>query len=245
MINYGDFMRIGLFDSGVGGLTVLRSLVERYPNNEYIYYGDTLNNPYGSKSIDELLELASKNIEFLLDKGAEVIVVACGTVSSNCIFYLRDKYKIRIYDVISNTLEYLNNDDSRKILVIGTERTIDSHIFKNNVDKCVIEMATPLLVPAIENNEFMKIDNILDNYLLNYSDIDTIVLGCTHYPIISKNIDNYYNGMVKIVNMGEIIKIDNLVDSVSSIKLYFSKIDDNIINNCNFILKGKNIEIIK
>ena len=106
-------------------------------------------------------------------------------------------------------------------------------------------MATPLLVPAIENNEFMKIDNILDNYLLNYSDIDTIVLGCTHYPIISKNIDNYYNGMVKIVNMGEIIKIDNLVDSVSSIKLYFSKIDDNIINNCNFILKGKNIEIIK
>ena len=245
MINYGDFMRIGLFDSGVGGLTVLRSLVERYPNNEYIYYGDTLNNPYGSKSIDELLELASKNIEFLLEKGAEVIVVACGTVSSNCISYLRDKYKIRIYDVISNTLEYLNNGDSRKILVIGTERTIDSHIFKNNVDKCVIEMATPLLVPAIENNEFMKIDNILDNYLLNYSDIDTIVLGCTHYPIISKNIDNYYNGMVKIVNMGEIIKIDNLVDSVSSIKLYFSKIDDNIINNCNFILKGKNIEIIK
>ena len=245
MINYGDFMRIGLFDSGVGGLTVLRSLVDRYPNNEYIYYGDTLNNPYGSKSIDELLELASKNIEFLLEKGAEVIVVACGTVSSNGIFYLRDKYKIRIYDVISNTLEYLNNDDSRKILIIGTERTIDSHIFKNNVDKCVIEMATPLLVPAIENNEFMKIDNILDDYLLNYSDIDTIVLGCTHYPIISKNIDNYYNGMVKIVNMGEIIKIDNLVDSVSSIKLYFSKIDDNIINNCNFILKGKNIEIIK
>lgn len=77
MINYGDFMRIGLFDSGVGGLTVLRSLVDRYPNNEYIYYGDTLNNPYGSKSIDELLELASKNIEFLLEKGAEVIVVAC------------------------------------------------------------------------------------------------------------------------------------------------------------------------
>ena len=92
MINYGDFMRIGLFDSGVGGLTVLRSLVERYPNNEYIYYGDTLNIPYGSKSTDELLELASKNIEFLLEKGAEVIVVACGTVSSNCIFYLRDKY---------------------------------------------------------------------------------------------------------------------------------------------------------
>lgn len=237
-------MRIGLFDSGVGGLTVLRSLIDRYPNNEYIYYGDTLNIPYGSKSICELKELACKNIDILLEKGADIIVVACGTVSSNCMDYLRDKYmNIEIYDVISNTLKYLNNSSFKNILIIGTERTISSHIFRDNINSNVCEVATPKLVPLIENNDFDKIDNIISKYLSDYRDIDSIVLGCTHYPIITRNINMYYRGKVKIINMGEIMSISNRCcdgnsDRDSGVRLYFSKIDKGVISNCNNILMG-------
>lgn len=240
-------MRIGLFDSGVGGLTVLRSLIDRYPNNEYIYYGDTLNIPYGSKNICELKKLACKNIDKLLEKGADIIVVACGTVSSNCMDYLRNKYmNIEIYDVISNTLKYLNNSNLEKILIIGTERTISSHIFKDNILRDVFEVATPKLVPLIENNNFDMIDNIIDDYLNDYRDIDAIVLGCTHYPIITKNIDMYYKGKVKIINMGEIIEINDKCDNGDSgVRLYFSKIDKFVINNCNNILKGIDFVINK
>ena len=85
-------MKVGLFDSGVGGLSVLKRLMEKYPNNEYIYFGDTKNLPYGSKSIEELKILAKNNIEFLLKFNVDIIVIACGTVSSNCLDYLKDNY---------------------------------------------------------------------------------------------------------------------------------------------------------
>ena len=105
-------MRIGLFDSGVGGLTVLKTLINKYPNNEYIYYGDTLNVPYGNKSKEELLKLSRHNIEFLLSKKVDMIIIACGTVSSNCLTELKKEYRIPIYSIIEPTINYLNNSKS-------------------------------------------------------------------------------------------------------------------------------------
>ena len=233
-------MRVGLFDSGIGGLTVLKSLIERYPDNEYIYFGDTANLPYGSKSTEELKKMAKHNVELLLSFNVDLVVIACGTVSSNCLEYLKSNYNIPIIDIISPTINYLNNTKYNGIGVIATDATINSHIFKNNINKNIYEIATPKLVPLIENNNLNNIDNVLDEYLNLYKDkIDILVLGCTHYPLISKYLDKYN---FKVLDMASLINIDN--DGIGNIKIYFSKINDVLISNVKNIL-GNDIEINK
>lgn len=237
-------MRVGVFDSGIGGLTVLKKIIDKYPNNEYIYYGDTLNVPYGNKTVDELYELSSKDIEFLISKNVDIIIIACGTVSSNCINYLTNKYNIPIYDIISPTIKYLNNSNYNNIGIIATNRTIDSHIFKNNINKNIYEIKTPLLASIIENNELDNINNILDKYLNKYKDkIDILVLGCTHYPIIKNHISNYFNNKINILEMSNML-LDKITKGNNfNIDIYYSKLDNLVINNTKRILKLDNINI--
>ena len=167
-------MRIGVFDSGIGGLTVLKKLINKYPNNQYIYYGDTKNLPYGSKSIDELKILASNIIEFLIQKKVDMIIIACGTVSSNLSNYLKEKYSIKIIDIISPVITYLNNSNFNKIGVIATEATINSKIFSNNINKDIKEIACPMFVQLIENNG-NELTKYIDIYLNNLKDRELIV----------------------------------------------------------------------
>ena len=239
-------MRVGVFDSGIGGLTVLKTLINKYPKNDYIYYGDTLNLPYGSKTKEELLELSKNDVEFLLSKNVDIIIIACGTVSSNCLTYLKDNYSIPIYDIISPTIKYLNNSNKTSIGIIATERTIDSHIFKNNLQKEVYEIKTKKLVPLIENNNLENINTILDEYLKEYKNkIDILVLGCTHYPIIKEYINNYFNNKIEILDMSYPLLDKLKEDSTSSINIYFSKLNDTIIENTKRILNKENINIHK
>ena len=236
-------MRIGLFDSGVGGLTVLKTLSKKYPNNHYIYYGDTLNNPYGNKTKDELLTLAKANIEFLLSKDVEMIIIACGTVSSNCLNELKKIYQIPIYSILEPTIDYLNEIACQHIGVIATEATINSHIFKDKVDKDVIEIATPKLVPLIESNNLNNISEVLKEYLVDYIDkIDVLVLGCTHYPIIKDEIKKIM-GSTLILDMSELINIDE--GNEKEIKIYFSKLNEIIISNTKRIIDFDSKTIIK
>ena len=233
-------MRIGLFDSGVGGLTVLKTLLKKYPNNEYIYYGDTLNIPYGDKSKEELLELARDNIKFLLTKNVEMIIVACGTVSSNCLDTLKKENDIPIYSILDTTIDYLNNSTYENILVMATHATINSHIFKKYVKKNIYELETPKLVPMIENGDYTDLNKTLHLYLDGYKNkVDALVLGCTHYPIIKDEIKKIINA--DLVDMSDYIKINN--DGSTSLKIYFSKIDDKITNNTKKILNLNNIDI--
>ena len=228
-------MRIGLFDSGVGGLTVLKTLINKYQNNEYIYYGDTLNNPYGNKTKEELLTLSKQNMEFLINKKVDLIIIACGTVSSNCLNELKELYNIPIISIINPTIDYLNNNNYKNIGIIATNATINSHIFKNNLNNNVYEIATPKLVPLIESNNLGNIDKILHEYLDNYiNKIDILVLGCTHYPIIKDNIKKIL-GNTRILDMSELINIDNHGESGTP-QIYFSKIDNNVIINTKSIL---------
>lgn len=234
-------MRVGLFDSGIGGLTVLKRLILEYPNNEYIYYGDNVNVPYGNKSIQELLVLADNNIKFLKERNVEVIIIACGTVSSCCFKYLSDRYDIPIYDIISPTINYLNHSSYKNILVIATKRTINSHIFMNSVSKNIIEIETPLLASLIENNELDDIDLILHKYLDNYvKKVDAIVLGCTHYPIISSDIQSILPG-VDVIDMASNVVLDN--DGKKGLEIYFSKLDDKLIKNVKRILNNDDVNI--
>ena len=237
-------MRVGLFDSGIGGLTVLKSLKNRYPNNDYIYYGDTKNVPYGDKTKEEILLLARKDIDFLISKKVDIIIVACGSVSSNCLDVLTKEYSIPIVNLITPTINYLNNSIYSNIGVIATTATINSHIFKDNLNKKTYEIEAPLLVPIIENNDYSNIYEVLHYYLDSIiNKIDLLVLGCTHYPLIIKYLKEILPDTIKILNMADLIEIDN--NGNSSIDIYYSKLDNNIINNTKRIINNElNIEKI-
>lgn len=228
-------MRIGVFDSGIGGINVLSCLIEKYPNNEYIYFGDTINLPYGDKSKKELFQLAGSAIDFLLFKKVDIIIIACGTISSNCYQKLKKKYEIPIYDIISPTIKYLENIKYDNIGVIGTKRTIESKVFAIK-NKNVLMLATPSFVPIIENNEiFLKQKEIIKE-LDVFKNSDVLVLGCTHYPVLDKLIENSLH--IKTIDMGKILA-DNLQISNNgkyTCELYFSQISVNLVQNIETIL---------
>ena len=220
-------MRVGVFDSGMGGLTVLKSLIEKHPNNHYIYFGDTLNMPYGDKSKEELEKLSSNIVEFLISKKVDVIIIACGTVSSNCYTYLKEKFDIPLFDILTPTIRYLKYGNLNNSLVIATSMTIKSGIFDEipNLEK----QECPLFVPLIENG---KIDSIEMNktikmYLKDYK-VDNLIFGCTHYPLLKNELKKFL-GNINYINMGDILA-DNLdlKESEFKLELYFSKINENI-----------------
>lgn len=230
-------MKIGVFDSGIGGLTVLKRLIDKYPNNEYIYYGDTKNIPYGDKSIEELKVLASNIVEFLISKNVDMIVIACGTVSSNLSDYLKEKYNVKIVDIISPVINYLNNHEYEKIGVIATNATINSKVFSKSLNKDIKEVACPMFVPIIESNNLTELQKYLDAYLNVLKDRDIIVLGCTHYPIIKDEINKYLNNNIKLLDMSECIS-DITNEGKTSIELYFSELEDKLIDNVKIILQN-------
>ena len=227
-------MRIGIFDSGLGGINVLNELINKYPNNEYIFLGDTKNLPYGTKSVDELKVLSSNIIDFLLTKNVDIIIIACGTVSSNCYEYLKDKYNIPLYDIISPTLNYIENTNYNNIGVIATDRTIDSHIFEQS-SRVTFSLRTPSFVPIVEDGiitekEEKEIYKVLTPLKGN---IDSLILGCTHYPIMGPIIKSYLN--VPLIDMGKCLleKLELTNNSSFKLDLYFSKISDKLIENVN------------
>ncbi len=230
-------MRIGIFDSGVGGINVLKEIVMKYPNNHYIFYGDTKNLPYGSKSIDELKLFASNIIDFLISKEVDLIIIACGTISSNCYDYLCNKYDIPIYDIVSPTIRYINNSNYNNIGVIATERTIESKIFEQS-NKVKLVKATKNFVKIIEDGIITKKENNeIENELDYFKDkVDSLVLGCTHYPFISNIISNYLS--VPLIDMGKCIANELNISNEDNkqIDLYFSDINNNLKSNISKII---------
>ena len=227
-------MRIGVFDSGIGGINVLSCLIKKYPNNEYIYFGDTKNLPYGDKAKEELNKLARDAIEFLLTKNVDIIIIACGTISSNCYRELKNKYNIPIYDIISPTIEYLNNCEYQNIGVIGTKRTIESKVFAIP-NKDITMLATPSFVPIIENNLVKEKEQDILKELEIFKSSDILVLGCTHYPSIKETINKLG---IKSLDMGEVLvnKLNVSNTGNKSCELYFSLISVNLIENITKIL---------
>ena len=227
-------MRIGVFDSGLGGINVLSCLIKKYPNNDYIYFGDTINLPYGDKTKEELYKLAHEAISFLLAKNVDIIIIACGTISSNCYNSLKDEYNIPIYDIVSPTIDYLKECTYSNIGVIGTKRTIESNIFQVP-GKNIKMLATPSFVPIIENNMIKEKEQDIINELSCFKQSDILVLGCTHYPSLKEVIDKMN---IKTLDMGEILtnnlKIDN--EGNKTCELYFSLVSTNLIQNINKIL---------
>ena len=235
-------MKVGLFDSGIGGVNVLSELVKKYPYNHYIYYGDTKNLPYGNKSKDELIKLSSNIIEFLINKQVDVIIIACGTVSSNCYKELKSMYQVPIYDIITPTISYLKSSPYNKIGVIATTRTIESRVFDIK-DKTMVMKDTPSFVPIIENNKINENEEVIKKEIEYFKDsnIEALVLGCTHYPLLSNIINKYLD--IPLINMGTSLAetIDLEDNSDLKIELYFSKLTDEIRKNTEVILESNYI----
>ena len=201
---------IGIFDSGVGGLTVAHAIMERLPHESIIYLGDTARVPYGTKSPDTVIRYAKTCSKILLDRGVKLLVIACNTASAHAIPSLQDEYDIPVLGVVNpGASAAVSVSTGKSIGVIGTEGTIKSNVYTNAIkalapEAIVYSKACPLFVPLAEEGwtegsiplEIAKI------YLeeLSKHKIDTLVLGCTHYPLLATIIQQVVGDKVKLVD---------------------------------------------
>ena len=207
---------IGIFDSGIGGLTVVRALKEKLPNEYIIYFGDTEHLPYGEKSNKAIQNFSKKITQFLINKNCKAIVMACNSASSVAFEVVKKQAKnIPVFNVIDPIVKVVaNNCNDCKIGVIGTKTTIQSGVYVRKIQEIcssakVSSLATPLLVPMIEEgfvNEEIS-HKIIANYLSNKSlaNIDSLILACTHYPLIYNEINNFYGGKVQLIDSADIV----------------------------------------
>ncbi len=208
---------IGLFDSGVGGLTVASAIKAILPQEEMIYFGDTAHLPYGDKSKETIVQYSIEICKFLLSRNCKVILMACNSASSNALAEVKDFVgdKALLINVIDPVIDHVISDDKvKKVGVIGTKATINSNTYPDGIKKhrkdiLVSALATPLFVPMIEEGfVFDDISNaIIRSYLSKreLSEIDSLVLGCTHYPIIANQISRFFNFNVNVIDSAKIV----------------------------------------
>lgn len=201
---------IGVFDSGVGGLTVVKEIIRQLPGEDIIYFGDTARVPYGSKSPDTIRHFAMQNSRFLADEQVKLIVVACNTVSSNAMDLLRRNFTLPFIDVLAPNAEIAaRTTRNNRIGIIGTHATIESGSYERviielNSNAQIFAQPAPLLVPLAEEGwtEHKSAQLILNEYLgpLIDRDIDTLILGCTHYPLFEGLIREICGEGINVIN---------------------------------------------
>ena len=201
---------IGIFDSGIGGLTTVKAITDLIPDADILYFGDTARTPYGSKSAKTIKEYSVENADFLVKKGAKLIIIACNTASSVSTELLRKKFNIPVFEVITPAVELaVKTTRNKKIGIIGTRATVTSGIYEKKITEIdpeieVFSNPSPLLVPIIEEG-FLKnpeTKRIVKKYLvpLKTRQIDTLILGCTHYPILKDTILHKSGKRVRIID---------------------------------------------
>lgn len=201
---------LGFFDSGVGGLTVVRAVQELLPAEDILYLGDTARLPYGSKSPETIRQFADEDARFLIERGVKAIVVACNTATAHALPGLREKYRLPILGVIEAGVEAaLANPDAARIGIIATRGTIRSHAYQHalalrRTGLIIHAVETPLLVPLVEEDwiEHPATASILHSYLdpLVERGIDTLLLACTHYPLLIPALRKLLPDRVRLVD---------------------------------------------
>lgn len=208
---------IGIFDSGIGGLTVAYAVRQALPNEQIIYFGDTAHLPYGDKSTASIQAYSVKICDVLLKQNCKAILIACNSASAAA-YELVKAYvgsKAKVVNVIDPVILHLKEQaNGTKVGLIGTRRTISSNIYKKRADEQNLKidlesLATPLLAPMIEdgffNNNISKV--LINEYLSSekLKSIQSLILGCTHYPLIQREIDEFFAGKVHIIDSGKIV----------------------------------------
>ena len=234
---------IGVFDSGLGGLTAVKELIKLLPNEDIIYFGDTSRVPYGAKSKETIIRYAEQDLNFLETFDVKACLVACGTASAVAIDKLEDNYSFPVFGVIESTVRAaLASTSNKKIGIIGTPATVKSDAYAKKIaqmDKAcqTLSVACPLFVPLVENGHIAKDDEITKQvvrlYLSQIKDFgaDTVILGCTHYPIIANTIGEFMGEGVTLINSGK--------EAAKSIYNYLSRNDllsDNQTGKCKYFV---------
>lgn len=206
-----DSRPIGVFDSGVGGITVLKEIRKELPNEDIIYLGDTENFPYGNKTKEEIIKFAEENVKKLLKYNVKIIVIACGTATSQAIEKLKEEFSIPIIGIIEPTVNYIKQKEYKEIGVIATEGTIRSGAWERKLKEkmpeiIVINKACPMLATIAEEGRAKSIEgrNVIKEYMKNFKEkkINKIILGCTHFPVYEEIIKEELGYEVELINTG-------------------------------------------
>lgn len=188
---------IGLIDSGIGGVTVLKEICKILPKTHYIYYSDSKNNPYGEKEENMILELVEKIVLILIQKGCNIIVLACNTASAICVDILRKKYPEILFIAIEPAIKMVKDGNYKGLtLILATPKTLQTEKFQKTYQKyktnqCLL-VPCPGLADLIEEDKTKEIKEYIDNIFKTYPDAKNFVLGCTHYPLIKDLIHQVY-----------------------------------------------------
>ena len=220
---------IGIFDSGYGGLTVFRSIFQQLPEYDYIYLGDTARAPYGNRSFQTIHQYTWDCVQWLFEQGCPLVILACNTASAKALRTIQQKDlqnvdpSKRVLGVIRPTAEVIGDyTKTKEIGVLGTKGTVQSGSYQIEIghffpDIKVHQQACPLWVPLVENGEFDKpgadyfVKKYLDQILAQSANIDTLLLACTHYPLLQEKIKAYLPGHIQVISQGDIVA-KSLVD---------------------------------
>ncbi|NOS91507.1 MAG: glutamate racemase [Cyclobacteriaceae bacterium] len=222
---------MGIFDSGIGGLTVAKAIHENFPNENIVYFGDTAHLPYGDKSEAAIQAYSIRIADLLLKMGCKVIVIACNSASSASYELLKEyvNKQAHVINVIDPMVQFVSHSlADKRIGLIGTKRTVQSGIYQKKLaainPACTIHsLATPLLAPMIEEGFYNSqiSHEIVWNYLSDpiLQNIDALILACTHYPLIRNEINEFYKGKVNILDSTQII-VESLMEYLTSHQLF-------------------------
>lgn len=246
---------IGIFDSGLGGLSILKEISNRLPYENIIYLADSQNAPYGEKTPKQIVDISVKNTEFLLSKKCKMVVVACNTATTNAIYSLREKFKIPFVGIEPAIKPAILHSKTARVGVLATRGTLSSALFAKTSKKYkqnteIIEVVGKGIVEAIENNtsESKEFEALLHQQLQPFikAEIDTLVLGCSHYPLIHSHIKKHLGQNVNIIDSGYAVAIQserildengikNLKNNTSEIKIFCNQTSiaalENILNS--------------
>ena len=252
---------IGIFDSGVGGMTVLKEIAHTLPQEDLIYLGDTKNFPYGNKSRETIINISRKCTKFLLKKNVKVVVIACGTATSQAVEELQKEFDIPIIGIIQPTVEAIYEEEKRKkeekIGIMATKGTIRSNQWEYQLKQRmpfleITNVACPLLAPMAEEgwtkNEIAKMT--ICEYLrpLQEKQVQKIILGCTHYPLFKNLIQQEVGNEVEVIHIGEKLAnflqkelkrqgLENTKNQIGTRKYYLTDEDSSFLQVANKILE--------
>lgn len=233
-------MRIGVIDSGIGGLSVLKALINKYPKNEYIYLGDTLNMPYGEKTKEEIIALGNSLIKFLESLKVDIIVLACGTLSSQKEYLTSN---VSLVDVLSPLNDKLNN--YKNVAIMATPLSVKTNAFAKYIKTNLNLIPCPLLAKVIEKGSVEEARKVVRNYVAKAKGSDVLVLGCTHYPIVKNLIEEYYTNRIVTLDEYLVDFFKECPESEFSLSLDFTDVNDKLKEQVKEILGKENLNIKK
>lgn len=252
-------MAIGIFDSGMGGITVLNEISKKYKNEDIYFFADSLRLPYGEKTKDEILQYCKNIVEFLLKKNVDLIVIACNTATAVALDELKKIYNVKIIGVIEPVLIKAISKNCKDLVLFATTATVNSKKYEESIKKIdeninLISKACPLYVPLIEkgNIDWDEISKTTDIYMKDINNNTTLILGCTHYSILKTFLSKKYPTLDIIDSSVEIAKyiennklIKNDKKSLGQIKYYVSGSVEQFKENLKNIFNIENVSVEK